>query len=563
MSLYELEANFAALTGEVDSLASELAGPSTAHGKLATIRQGIESLRTQIFADDRIEQAERDLQESEGYNKVLLQESHRPFVVFDPEAQCFIDSNRAAAEIFGYSSREDVIGKTPLDMAAPTQYDGTDSATASRRRDRSARTQGIESFEWRHQRPNGEIWDGMVHLMAFDYRGRLLQATLDDITERKKTEEALRQSRQLLESVLEHSPAVIYAKRKDGKYTYINREWETVCNLPRGKVLGRTDHDLFPTEIAEQFRSNDLAVLLTGKLAESEEWVGTPWGEQLFLSKKVPLTSADGQVEGLCGISTNITDQKRNESTLRETIMTLERERENKLMSVDAIMASIAHEVRQPLAAIASNASAALRFSEKTPPDHDEVRAALKRIIADNRRADELFDSIPALFRRSGQTREPLDVNEVANEAVQSLRAKLREHEVETDTVFASGLPSVDGNRSQLQEVIVNLVHNAIEAMDATTDQRRIVRVRTEVRGGDVIVVAVEDSGPGFDPTQVDRIFDAFVTTKARGMGLGLAICRKIIESHGGQLSATSDGKNGARFQFVLPIASESIASGK
>jgi two-component system, sensor histidine kinase and response regulator len=116
-----------------------------------------------------------------------------------------------------------VIGKTPLDMAAPTQYDGSDSATASRHRDQSALAQGIESFEWRHQRPNGEIWDGIVHLMSFEHRGRrLLQATLEDVTESKRTEEALRESRQLLQTVLENSPAVIYAKRKDGTYTYIN-----------------------------------------------------------------------------------------------------------------------------------------------------------------------------------------------------------------------------------------------------------------------------------------------------------------------------------------------------
>ena len=157
--------------------------------------------------------------------------------------------------------------------------------------------------------------------MAFNYRGRrLLQATLDDITERKETEEDLRQSRQLLESVLENSAAVIYAKRKDGQYTYINREWEMVCDLPREQVLGSTDSDLFPAEIADQFRSNDLAVMQTGKLMVSEERVGTPWGEQLFLSKKVPLTSAQGEIEGLCGISTNITDQRRNELTLQKRL---------------------------------------------------------------------------------------------------------------------------------------------------------------------------------------------------------------------------------------------------
>jgi two-component system sensor histidine kinase/response regulator len=162
-------------------------------------------------------------QDSEGYNRRLFQQSHRAMVVFDPEAGCFIDSNPAAARIFGYSSPDEVIGKTPLDMAAPTQYDGSDSATASRHRDQSALAQGIESFEWRHQRPNGEIWDGIVHLMSFEHRGRrLLQATLEDVTESKRTEEALRESRQLLQTVLENSPAVIYAKRKDGTYTYIN-----------------------------------------------------------------------------------------------------------------------------------------------------------------------------------------------------------------------------------------------------------------------------------------------------------------------------------------------------
>jgi PAS domain S-box-containing protein len=397
--------------------------------------------------------------------------------------------------------------------------------------------------------------------MAFNYRGRLLlQATLEDITERKKTEEDLRQSRQLLESVLENSPAVIYAKRKDGRYTYINREWETVCNFPREQVLGSTDHDVFPVEIADQFRSNDLAVLLTGKLVESEERVGTPWGEQLFLSKKVPLVSTDGQVEGLCGISTNITVQRRNELTLRETIMTLERERENKLLSVDAITASIAHEVRQPLTAIASNAGAALRFCDRTPPDHDEVRAALKRIISDSHRANELFDSIRALFRRTDQTREALDVSEMAREALQTLRAELLDHEVTTNTDFAAELPRVDGNKSQLQEVIINLVHNAVEAMDTTIDRSHVLNVSTELRGGDAIIVAVEDSGPGIDPKRLEGIFDAFVTTKADGMGLGLAISRRIIESHGGRLSAASDGKNGARFQFVLPITSENSA---
>jgi PAS domain S-box-containing protein len=501
-------------------------------------------------------------QESEGYNRLLFQQSHRAMVVFDPEAGCFVDSNQAAADIFGYSSPEEVIGKTPLDMAAPTQYDGSDSATASQRRDQSALALGIESFEWRHLRPNGEIWDGMVHLMSFKYRGRrLLQATLEDVTQSRKTEEALRESRQLLQSVLENSPAVVYAKRRDGVYTYINREWERVCNLTREQVIGKTDYDLFPQDIAEQFRSNDLAVLETGQLTQYEERVGTLWGEQLFLSKKVPLISTSGEVEGLTGISANITDQRRNELALRETILTLERERQNRLMNVEAIVASIAHEVRQPMAAITMNASAALRFFKRSPPDYNEVESALARIAKESHRADEVFEGIRVLFQQDEQATNPLDANEVTREALQSLRGELETQRVTVRTELAAELPLIRGHKSQLQQVIVNLVHNSIEAMGTITEGDRLLRVQTDHHASDSVIVAVEDTGPGIDPKLLNVIFEAFVTTKKKGMGLGLAICRRIIESHGGKLTAFSDGSSGARFQIVLPVAAEHTAA--
>jgi C4-dicarboxylate-specific signal transduction histidine kinase len=288
----------------------------------------------------------------------------------------------------------------------------------------------------------------------------------------------------------------------------------------------------------------------TGKIREHE----VRWGDQVFLTRKVPLTSRSGEVEGICGISTNITNHRRTELALRETIMTLQRERENKLMNVEAIIASIAHEVSQPLAAIATNCSAALRWFEKTPPDYDEVRAALSRVINDSRRASEVFDSIRALFRKADQGREQIDVSQITLEVLQSLRGELKDHGVTAQTELASALPLITGHKSQLQQVFVNLVHNAIEAMDTMIDRSRMLRVRTQLHGRDAVIVAVEDTGPGIDPQRLNAIFDAFVTTKAKGMGLGLAICRRIIENHGGELSALSDGKSGALFQFVLPI---------
>jgi PAS domain S-box-containing protein len=365
--------------------------------------------------------------------------------------------------------------------------------------------------------------------------------------------EVMRENQMLLETVLENSAASIYAKRKDGRYTYLNHEMEALCNVVREQVLDKTDFEVFPREIAQQWRANDLKAMTTGKLVVAEETIDSPRGERLVLSKKVPLTSSDGEVEGICGISTDITDLRRTELALREVVAKLERERDNKLTNVEAIMAAIAHEVRQPLMAIVINGSAARRFLARVPADIDEATANLNRIITDCRRASEVFDSILTLFRREDQERQAIDVNEITLEVLQSSRGELAEQRVTTRTELASELPLISGHKRQLQQVISNLVQNAIEAMDNTTDRDRVLRVRTGLHNRDAIIVAVEDSGPGVDPKQLGSIFDAFFTTKSHGIGLGLAICRMIVERHGGQLTAASDGNNGARFQFVLP----------
>jgi signal transduction histidine kinase len=254
--------------------------------------------------------------------------------------------------------------------------------------------------------------------------------------------------------------------------------------------------------------------------------------------------------------ATDITDLRRTEFALREAVETLQRERDNKLLNVEAATASIAHEVRQPVAAIAAGSAAALRFLEMTPPDLDELRAILDRIVTDCRRATEVFNSISALFQKVDQRRRPVDVNAIALDVLQSLHGPLKDHGVATETELASDLPLVDGHQTQLRQVVFNLVHNAMEAMATTNDRRLLLRVSTRPQGHNAIVVAVEDSGPGIDPGRLNSIFDAFVTTKANGMGLGLAICRMIVARHGGRLSASSDGKSGARVEFVLPIGS-------
>ena len=275
------------------------------------------------------------------------------------------------------------------------------------------------------------------------------------------------------------------------------------------------------------------------------------------IAERVLTAQAGILAASLCALvlAALFSERRESEASLIRSNMMLQRERNNKLMNLEAMAASIAHEVSQPLTAIAANGSAALRFIGRSPPNLEEARSALDRIITASRHAGEVFENIRALFGSADQRQQPIDVNEIVLGALRALRGELDDHGVTTRTELTSGLPLVMGHSGQLQEVLLNLARNAIEAMDAVKGSR-VLEVRTERDGTDAVIVAVRDTGPGIDPAKSDRVFDPFVTTKAKGMGLGLAICRMIIERHRGQITASSDGKRGALFQFVLPIKS-------
>ena len=237
------------------------------------------------------------------------------------------------------------------------------------------------------------------------------------------------------------------------------------------------------------------------------------------------------------------------------------RAQETELMNIEAITASIVHEIKQPLTAVAANSGAARIFLGKTPPDLKEVRACLIRIVDGVHRTSDVLDGIRSLFQGTNQSRDQIDLNEITLEVLEPMGAEFKNHGITTLPQLTTNIPRFHGNRRQLQEVIVNLLRNAVEAMDITTDRNRVLRLKTERRGVDAIVLSVEDSGPGIDPKNLESIFDAFVTTKRHGMGLGLAICRVIVNQHGGQLTASSNGKDGALFRVVLPVGSGAPAA--
>jgi signal transduction histidine kinase len=232
----------------------------------------------------------------------------------------------------------------------------------------------------------------------------------------------------------------------------------------------------------------------------------------------------------------------------------LRRERDNKLMNLAAVVASISHEVKQPLAAIVMRSSTALRFLGHSPPDIEKARSTLNKIVKEGHRASEIFDNIRDLFRPS-QERVKIDVNEIVLRILDLLKRELTEHHIAVRTELTHDLPCVMGHSGQLQEVLLNLIFNAIEAMDGKKSGDRVLRLKTERREGDGIAISVIDTGPGIDPRKLDNIFDAFVTNKAQGLGLGLAICRMIVERHGGHLLASSGQEGGARFDIILPAA--------
>jgi len=240
------------------------------------------------------------------------------------------------------------------------------------------------------------------------------------------------------------------------------------------------------------------------------------------------------------------------ESERRYREIQMELAHANRVATMGQLSASIAHEVSQPIAGTITNAQAALRLLEPEPPNTAGVRRALERIVRDGNRAGEVVDRVRALVKKEPPRKDILDLNEAMIEIVRLTQGEVTKQDVAARTQLASDLPRIEGDRVQLQQVMLNLIVNAVEAMGAVPAGARHLLISTARTDSDGVLVVVQDSGPGIDATALDAVFSAFYTSKPDGLGMGLSICRTIIEAHGGRLWATS-GPQGARFQFTLP----------
>jgi PAS domain S-box-containing protein len=257
------------------------------------------------------------------------------------------------------------------------------------------------------------------------------------------------------------------------------------------------------------------------------------------------------------GIVFDITERKQAEDALQETRTQLARvARVNQMV---AMTGSIAHEINQPISAILANANAGLRWLERTTPDLNETRAVLKAIVREAKRTDTIINGIRTIFKAGATTHVSVDLNKLIREVLVIAQTEHWNSQIEVHTNLDEKLPLVSADRVQLQQVIFNLITNAVDAMQTVIDRERSLRVTSELNGDDSIFVTIEDTGTGFAAGDIDRLFDIFFTTKPHGMGMGLAICRTIIEAHGGRLSASPGNPYGAVFRIVLPVGGNGL----
>jgi signal transduction histidine kinase len=242
------------------------------------------------------------------------------------------------------------------------------------------------------------------------------------------------------------------------------------------------------------------------------------------------------------------------------SLLARSRESEGRRLSMDAMSAAIAHEVGQPLGAIVADAGAAVRWLNRTPPDVEEAHDSLKWIVENAYRAERIIQSVREIFSnlgdgRSAQPRTPVDINDLIRESIAILRGELEAAKLVVQLELAKELPLISADSGQLQQVILNLITNAADAMRTVTDRARILRVTSKAVESTAVALSIEDTGTGIDPKTIDRIFDSFFTTKSNGMGLGLPICQFIVESYGGTVTVRANAPHGSVFRIILPCS--------
>jgi PAS domain S-box-containing protein len=469
-------------------------------------------------------------------------------IIWEVEGR-ILEANDEFLRMVGYDREDLTEGRLHRTTLTPPEWRDRDARTVAELK----RIGTAQPFEKEYLRKDGSRVPVLIGGAMFEEGTSQGVGFVLDLTERKRAVEALRHSEERFRTLVQFSFDVYW--ETDAQHRFTHQEFaESLADAPeQGSEIGKTRWEvpyLEPDEEAWRKHREMLDAHLPFRDFELAR--PAPDGSKRYVSVSgLPVFDDTGRFVGYRGVGRHITERRLAEDALRT--MQAELARVNRVTTMGEMSASIAHEVNQPIAATVTNAQAALRWLRAQPPDLDEVRASLSRIVEDGKRAGNVISGIRALIHKVPPRKDRFDLNEAVLEMVALTRSELLNHGILLQTELAPGLPGVDGDRTQLQQVILNLILNAVEAMGGLDEGTRELRINTEREAGGGVLVTVRDSGPGLDPADTERVFTAFYTTKPKGMGMGLAICRSMVEAHGGRMWASANEPRGAVFQFTLP----------
>ncbi len=486
----------------------------------------------------------RDLAEREAKIRSLVDANIIGIFVRDLDGR-ILEANDAFLRMVGYDRKDLAAGRLRwTDLTPPEWHERTARAVAE-----ATMTGASLAFEKEYFRKDGTRVPVLVGSATFDERRDNAIAFVVDLTERKRAEQELRASETRFRTFVDHATDAFMLHGEDGSVLDVNRYACESLGYSRDELIGMTPNDFDPdanTVILQRIRER----LETEEIVTFESCHRRKDGTVFPVEVRVrEFRQGDRRLS--ITLTRDITERKRATEALREVQMELAHT--NRVATMGHLTASIAHEVNQPIAATIINAQTALHWLSARSPDLEEVRQALGRTVKDANRAGDVIGRIRELIKKAPPRKDGVDINEAIREVIELTRGEAVKNGASVQTQLAKGLPLILGDRVQLQQVILNLIINAVETMGGVGEGPRELLISTGTAESGEVRVAVRDSGPGLDPAKLKRLFEAFYTTKPGGLGMGLSICRSIIEAHGGRLWAEANEPRGAIFQFTVP----------